>query len=593
MNLFRRASWRSPGPLLRLTPLVKAHLPLLGLSLLLRTLNLAAGIVLLGLSGAWIARAVHQGTAPSRSELIALAVVGIVKAGARYGEQVFGHAAAFRILETLRNAIFAGFARRGIAVNAADRSGDLVSRAMGDVELVEVYFAHTLAPVASAFLFVATAGLVVGLTAGPLVEVVVLTLLVAAAVLIPHGFQLAGERLGREGRTQGGALSAEVAEGIAGVQDLLVAGAEQRWADRIEAAGESATRAIRRLGVQSALKDVLVDACLVACLLVVVGAAAGGSVDVGRRVILWGVACGLAGGFGAVLSVSRAVDDLPRSAAAALRVLDIVNAPPGAEPGGIPLSGEAAPAIVLDGVTVRHAPGRGVFDVHLHVEPGEHLFVTGPSGSGKSTLTAAILGLVRPDAGVVRFGDVPLDRVDRRTLRDVLAASGQAFRLVPGTVAENIALGARDGTAVSAAARTIPDVTSLVAELSEGEATRLNGADEQLSGGQQRRIGLARLIARDPRVLVLDEAFAGLDAALRGPIRRRVLAWAREGGRTVVEISHETMDARDADRVVVLVDGRLVEDGTHDRLVAAGGAFASLVGSQAGLEQVTAAPNTP
>lgn len=573
---------RGPGPLMRLTPLVRPHLGLLGASLLLRTLNLGAGVVLLGLSGAWIARAVLEGVPPRTGELWTLAGVGVLKAFARYGEQVSGHAAAFRILETLRNAIFAGFARRGSAANAADRSGDLVSRAMGDVELVEVYFAHTLAPVASAFLFVASAGLVVGVTAGPLYEVAVVLLLVLAGLAIPLAFQRAGEPLGREARVHGGRLSAEVAEGIAGVQDLLVAGAEDRWADRIARAGDVVTRSTQRLGVQSAGKDVLVDACLVASLLVVVAAAVLAPGAGASPVVLWGVACGLAGGFGAVLSVSRAVDDLPRSAAAARRVLEIVLAPPGPGQGDAALPGPATatPPITLAGLTVVHPSGRGIFGVSLDVRPGEHVFVTGRSGCGKSTLTAAMLGLVRPTAGSVRLGGVPVQDLRARDLRARVAAAGQPFRLVPGTVVENVAIGCPDDGPIPEEAWTLPGVRDFLADLSDGAETRLNGADEQLSGGQQRRIGLARLVARDPRVVVLDEAFAGLDGDLRATLRRRFLDWARAGGRTVVEISHETADARDADRVVVLAEGRVVEDGAPRRLLAAGGAFASLAGIQ-------------
>jgi ATP-binding cassette subfamily C protein CydC len=570
------------APLRRLTFLLPPHFGRLGLSLLLRTINLGAGVLLLGLSGAWIARAVLLDRSPTVGELLLLAGVGVVKAFARYGEQVSGHDAAFRILETLRNAVFAGFARRGAAANASDRSGDLVARAMGDVELVEVYFAHVLAPVGAAALFVLAAGLTVGLTAGPLHELAVVGLLVFGGLLLPLVFQRAGEGLGREVRVQGGALGAEVTEGIAGVQDLLVAGAEGRWASRIAAASDRATRATQRLGMQSALKDVLVDACLVASLLVVVQAAVSVE-EAGAKIVLWGVACGLAGGFGAVLSVSRAVDDLPRSAAAARRILEIIQAPAAPAGGETPLPGGArsTPTVTFEGLGMTHAPGRGVFDVDLTVPAGEHVFLTGRSGSGKSTLTAALLGLLRPDAGQVRLDGVAVADLRLDDLRHAVAAAGQPFRPVPGTVLDNVALGCRgEDTLIPDVAWDLPDIPGLLDELGDGVETRLAGADEQLSGGQQRRLGLARLLAREPRVLVLDEAFAGLDGPRRAELRRRVLGWAREGGRTVIEISHETAEAADADRVVMLAAGRVVEEGPPSALLAADGPFAALAATQ-------------
>lgn len=575
---------REHHPLRRLLPWVRPHARLFAASLLLRTVNLGAGVVLLGLSGAWIARGVLEGIAPDGGEIVTLVAVGLVKALARYGEQVAGHAAAFRILETLRNAIFAGMARRGVAANAADRSGDLVSRAMGDVELVEVFFAHTLAPLAAALIYVVAAGLSVGAIAGAAYGGAVVLLLLVAGLLIPLLFQRAGQPLGREVRVEAGRLGAEVAEGIAGVQDLLVAGALGRWSRRIARAGAAVTRATSRLGLQSALKDVLVDACLVASLLVVVGAAVSLDAAVEARVLAWAAVCGLAGGFGAVLSVSRAVDDLPRSAAAAERVLEIVEAPPHVAAGDATLSGEpgATAAIAFEGLTVEHAPRRGVFDVDLAVAPGTHLFVTGPSGSGKSTLAAALLGMARPLRGQVRLGGVPVHELRGEEHRRHVAAAGQAFGLVPGSLEENVALGCLGDDPIPEAAWEVPELRALLAEVSDGAATRLSGADEQLSGGQQRRIGLARLIARGPRVVVLDEAFAGLDGALRERLRRKVLDWALRAGRTVIEISHEIEDGRDADRVVVLAGGRVLEEGTCEELLAAGGTFSALADLQAG-----------
>lgn len=604
----RGADHANPGrfarPLLRMLRYVQPHLRLMMASTALRVVNLALGVLLLGLSGKMVAAAVIRGAVPDLSAWIVLIVVGATKAVARYAEQVSGHVAAFRILDALRGELYDGFASKGVEERSGERSGDIVSRAMADVELVEVYFAHTLAPLVAAMLFVAAAGAAAWTIAGAAGGALVLFMLIAASVVVPVAFQQLGLAHGMQTRECAGALSAEIGEAVAGIQDLVSAGALDRESARLQELGRryaAQTAALTRLG---AVKAALVDLLLVGSLVVTawLGLLPGSTTGAGPGTdpaLVWAVIAGLAGGFGAVLAVSRAVDDLPKSAAAAVRILEVVGDRAPAQPdpprGGshsTRCSIAPTPELRVDSVGYRYASGNGVSGVSFQLAPGEHLYVTGPSGSGKSTLASLVLRLLEPQEGTITLDATDAARLEEACYRRLVSAALQDPRLIRGTVEENLLVGLpvehdRDATRCFArrldhptfprAAVEVPDLEALFDDLPEAEQTLAGGADEQISGGQKKRLSLARMIARDPRIIVLDEAFAGLDPDLRSRVRASLLTWAAGGRRSILEFSHELSDAADADRVLVLHHGHVVQSGTYAELSEADGLFSRLL----------------
>lgn len=587
-------------PLLRLLRYVWPHIGLLATSTVLRVVNLFLGVGLMGLAGWMIASAVGEGRLPTATLWVVLVCVGVLKAAARYAEQVSGHVAAFRILDTLRGEIYDGFTARTSGQRSLERTGDIVSRAMADVELVEVYFAHTLAPVTAAGLFVVVAAVGMGIVIGPIGGILVALLLIAAGVAVPALFQRIGLAHGMKTRESAGRLSAETGEVAAGIQDLVSAGALDRAAARLRGLGREYAKHTSELARLASAKSAIVDLLLVTSLVVVACLGHGATGGAGSAAV-WAAVTGLAGGFGAILAVSRAVDDLPKSVAAAVRVLEIVESAGEPAPEPLPAASRSGsvgmtPRLSVRSVTYRYPTGNGISDVSFIVAPGEHLFVTGPSGSGKSTLAAVLLRLVQPQTGAVVLDEAPVQDYDDERYRRVVSAAPQDPGLLRGTVTENVLLGlplesseasAGQTDADAAAPVAIPDAAievaaldSLFADLPDGAQTLAGGADEQISGGQKKRLSIARMITRDPRIIVLDEAFAGLDPTLRMGVRKRFLGWARAGGRSVLEFSHELLDAADADHVIVLDHGNAVEAGTVDELTAQSGFFSRLLDAQ-------------
>jgi ATP-binding cassette subfamily B protein len=283
-------------------------------------------------------------------------------------------------------------------------------------------------------------------------------------------------------------------------------------------------------------------------------------------------------------SLGRTLDDYQRAMASTQRVLDLIDTPIAIPSGDRPLPlGQVRGAIRFEAVDFAY-PGRDPLlrQFSLEIPAGSTLGIVGATGSGKSTIVKLLLRLYELQGGAIRLDGQPVDQLQLADLRRAIGLVSQEVFLFHGTVAENIAYGSFDAPrqAIERAAQ-LAEASRFIEALPQGYDTVVGERGQRLSGGQRQRIALARAILKNPPVLILDEATAAVDNETEAAIQRSLDQITAE--RTTLVIAHRLSTVRHADRIVVMEQGRIVESGSHEQLIQAGGAYVNLWRVQAGL----------
>jgi ATP-binding cassette subfamily B protein len=287
---------------------------------------------------------------------------------------------------------------------------------------------------------------------------------------------------------------------------------------------------------------------------------------------------------GAMGSLTEVYGDLLRGAGAASRLDELLHEKPAIAPPARPLAlpEPARGGLAFQNVTFRY-PTRpdapAVIDFSLTIEPGETVAIVGPSGAGKSTVFQLAERFYDPQAGTVRLDGVPLTQADPADVRRRMALVPQEGTLFAASARDNLRYGNWDASeeAIWDAARAA-NAEAFLRELPEGLDTFLGEGGARLSGGQRQRVAIARALLRDAPILLLDEATSALDAESELLVQQALERLMQ--GRTTLVIAHRLATVRAADRIVVMEHGRIVEQGTHARLSAAGGLYARLAALQ-------------
>ncbi|MEV7150893.1 ABC transporter ATP-binding protein [Streptomyces sp. NPDC093084] len=457
------------------------------------------------------------------------------------------------------------------------RRGDLVERLTGDVEAIEqMVVSGVVGTVAAAFsaVFYAAAACLLRWDLA-LVTFVLAPLFLLAARRFAGRIRTAS----RDERAADGAITSVVEESLA---NIVLTQAYNRRRDEERRLGTEA-RAWMRASVRGArlgeMYAQLVEVVETLCVLTVIGLGVW-EISAGRMTLgqLLAFAAFLGYLYPPVRDLGQLGLTLTAATAGAERIGEILDAEPAVTDPARPVARRPVRGrIAFHQVSFRYpqAPHACLSDLDLTASPGELVLVTGRSGAGKSTLAALLTRFYDPSDGVISLDGVPLTDLPLEFLRENVALLPQETLILTGTVRENIGCG-RPGATDTEIERAARDAAAhdFVAALPDGYDTRIAPGTAALSGGQLQRIAIARAMLRAAPVLVLDEPTAGLDAIAARQVMtplRRLMA-----GRTTIMITHDLTLAPDADRILVIDRGRLVEAGTHTDLLARNGAYTAL-----------------
>ncbi|MEU6414052.1 peptidase domain-containing ABC transporter [Microbispora sp. NPDC046933] len=452
-------------------------------------------------------------------------------------------------------------------------SGDLLSRLSAVSGIRNMIAERSLALV---FDLLTAASYVIAL-AVTTPSIAVVTVLVAGAQAITVAlFAGRSVQLAYAGLHATSATQTSLVESLSGIEALKASGAEEGAFERWQTSHQrelaaSAERDRTVVAVQAATEALQLALSL--GLLVVIYSRMPGSSSLGDLLAL----AAMAGSAIAPLSsLLGTVQQIHLAFAHLDRVADLLAADPEPSGGLRPtLRGE----VEIRGVSAGYDSRFPILhNIDLRIPAGARVAVVGGSGSGKTTLGRVLLGLVEPLAGEVRFDGVPLRDLDPPHLRRQIGVVTQQPHLFSGTVRDTIAFG--DGSVgrhvIEEAAR-LAEIHDEISAMPLGYGTHIGESGGRLSGGQRQRLALARALARRPRILLLDEPTSSLDALTEERIRENLSGL----GITQIVIAHRLSTIRDADLIVVLQEGRVVETGSHDNLISRGGRYADLVSLQA------------
>ena len=482
-------------------------------------------------------------------------VIAILRGVLHYVEQTCNHYIAFTLLANIRSRVFGALRKLAPAKLAGADKGDLISRLTADIELLEVFYAHTISPVCIAVITSVCMIFFLG-SLHPVFGLVALAAYLVVGLLMPLLINRTMGAVGIEGRQMAGALSGYVLDSLRGLREVLQfnsgevrVGELNRLSDRLVAAQK---RQSDKGATGAAASNAVVIAFSVAQLIIGVLLFQRGMVS-GEAVVVATVA--LFSSFGPTAALAALGSTLQGTLASGSRVLEILDEEPVVveRVDGVDVSFDGAEACNID---FSYDDERILEDVSVEVRSGEILGIAGKSGSGKSTLCRLFMRFWDPDSGEVRISGEDLRGVNMASLRDNEALVEQDTFLFHDTIRDNLLIAKPDAdqSQIEAACKAA-SIHDFILTLPKGYDTMVGELGDTLSGGERQRLGLARAFLHDSPFLLLDEPTSNLDSLNEAAILRSLAN--EHGKRTVILVSHRASTMGIVDRLISMNSGRV------------------------------------
>ena len=559
-------------------------LPPLLASTLCRIIDALSGVALFALGAYAVASTglamVNKSPVPAMwPVLTVMAGLSLLKAALRYVEQFLGHLVAFKALELLRGQIFRSLIPRSPRVGTTSRSGDLLSRATKDVDRIEVFFAHTLAPAVSAVITPIVVLTAIGLKVSWPVALMVLPLAVLQLFIVPRLGSGASLEASRSASALRADLTQHVTDTIQGMSEVVGYGRGQERLDEMARIDAEITGGSRPTGQWAAVRrGVNQLASLIAPIVVVM---------IGSMLPATGSGAGvplLAAAAAAVLRMTetvRGVEELAgalnASFASAEKVWEVVNAPVEVRDGAQELTSGISHEVLWQDVSYSYpsTAAQAVRGVSLRARAGKWTCIVGASGSGKSTLAQLAVRFDEPTSGRILIDGQDVADLRALSLYQEIGMVDQRVHLMRATIADNVRLAAPSASEAQVLrACRAACIDEDIEALEDGYDTLVGERGQSLSGGQRQRLALARALLASPGVLILDEFTSHLDPDLDERVRIGVRTYLPQA--TIIEITHRLQWSEQADHVVVMDAGKVVQAGPPAKLLSEPGPLRTL-----------------
>ena len=542
------------GHLLKLvTPL--AHI--MAFTITMGTLGFLAAIFIMVLGAMGLVNLLNFDTHLSFSGILtALIVLAVARGALRYLEQMSGHYIAFKLLALLRDKVFSSLRRLAFVKLQDKQAGQLVSLVTNDIELLEVFYAHTIAPIMIAFFTSAILLLVFGHLSGWFVIVALAAYLTVGVILPIITTKLARED-GRRYRELVGEMNDFFLDSVRGMKEIQLFGYAKQRLDEIQQRSQKIDTAFERIKNQEAKVRVYTEVAVSAfnIIMLFTGLILFSLDKIDFSAFLIGVIL-LMSSYGPVIALSNLSSNLLQTLASGERVLSLLAEEPELKDVESAVDLKDVSRIDVENVNFAYGEEQILSDVSLSVEKGEILGIHGRSGSGKSTLLKLLMRFYDPKSGSIKINGETLPNINTRSLRDNMAYITQQTYIFNETIEENIRLARRDATLeeIMEAAKKA-SIHDFILSLPEGYQTKMTELGGNLSDGEKQRIGIARAFLHNAPTILLDEPTSNLDSLNEAMILKSLLNVKAE--KLIILVSHRQSTMAICDQVIGIENGRM------------------------------------
>ena len=542
------------GHLLKLvTPL--AHI--MAFTITMGTLGFLAAIFIMVLGAMGLVNLLNFDTHLSFSGILtALIVLAVARGALRYLEQMSGHYIAFKLLALLRDKVFSSLRRLAFVKLQDKQAGQLVSLVTNDIELLEVFYAHTIAPIMIAFFTSAILLLVFGHLSGWFVVVALAAYLTVGVILPIITTKLARED-GRRYRELVGEMNDFFLDSVRGMKEIQLFGYAKQRLDEIQQRSQKIDTAFERIKDQEAKVRVYTEVAVSAfnIIMLFTGLILFSLDKIDFSAFLIGVIL-LMSSYGPVIALSNLSSNLLQTLASGERVLSLLAEEPELKDVESAIDLKEVSRIDVENVSFAYGEEQILSDVSLSVKKGEILGIHGRSGSGKSTLLKLLMRFYDPKSGSIKINGETLPNINTRSLRDNMAYITQQTYIFNETIEENIRLARRDATLeeIMEAAKKA-SIHDFILSLPEGYQTKMTELGGNLSDGEKQRIGIARAFLHNAPIILLDEPTSNLDSLNEAMILKSLLNVKAE--KLIILVSHRQSTMGICDQVIGIENGRM------------------------------------